>query len=66
MKRNALIVSVLVVLVASFVVADEAEKIGQVTVEMGDTSCKVPYAPDYIQKVKSRGTVGKKRKTAKC
>src|SRR5438034_9948188 len=30
MKRNALIVSVLVVLVASFVVADEAEKIGQV------------------------------------
>src|SRR5258706_10688878 len=30
MKRNALIVSVLVVLVASFVVADEAEKMGQV------------------------------------
>src|SRR5258706_15032537 len=30
MKRNALIVSVLVVLVASFVVADDADKIGQV------------------------------------
>src|SRR3989475_1879001 len=30
MRRNALIVGVLVVLVASFVVADEAEKIGQV------------------------------------
>src|SRR5438128_181305 len=24
-----------------------AEKIGHVTVEMGDTACKVPFAPDY-------------------
>src|SRR5436190_23367926 len=36
MRRNALIVGVLVVLVASFVVADEAEKIGQVSFP---TSC---------------------------
>jgi len=43
-----------------------AAKIGQVTVDMGDTACKVPYAPDYIQKVQQRGTIGKKRKTAKC
>jgi hypothetical protein len=43
-----------------------AKKIGEVTVDMGDTSCKVPFAPDYIDKVKKRGTIGKKRKSAKC
>ncbi len=42
------------------------EKIGQVTVDMGDTACKVPFAPDYIRKVQQRGSIGKKRKTAKC
>ncbi|MBI3409271.1 MAG: DNA alkylation repair protein [Planctomycetes bacterium] len=42
------------------------ERIGMVTVDMGDTECKVPYAPDYINMVKKRGTIGKKRKTAKC
>jgi hypothetical protein len=40
--------------------------IGAVTVNMGDTACKVPYAPDYIKKVQDRGAIGKKRKTAKC
>jgi hypothetical protein len=25
-----------------------------------------PLAPDYIRKVRARGTIGKKRKTAKC
>jgi 3-methyladenine DNA glycosylase AlkD len=43
-----------------------AEKIGRVTVDMGDTACQVPFAPDYIRKVEQRGTVGKKRKSAKC
>lgn len=43
-----------------------ARRIGTVSVDVGDTSCKVPFAPDYIEKVHSRGTVGKKRKTAKC
>jgi 3-methyladenine DNA glycosylase AlkD len=43
-----------------------AEKIGVVSVDVGDTSCKVPFAPDYIRKVAKRGTIGKKRKTAKC
>lgn len=42
------------------------EKIGPVTVDMGNTSCQVPFAPDYIRKVQKRGTIGKKRKTAKC
>jgi 3-methyladenine DNA glycosylase AlkD len=42
------------------------ERIGPVTVDMGNTSCKVPFAPDSIRKVQKRGTIGKKRKTAKC
>src|SRR5947209_14325746 len=43
-----------------------AQKIGKVSVDVGDTSCKVPYAPEYIEKVQKKGAVGKKRKTAKC
>jgi len=42
------------------------KKIGPVTVDMGNTSCKVPFAPDYIQKAIKRGTLTKKRKSAKC
>ena len=42
------------------------EKIGKVTVDMGDTACKVPYSPEYIQKAKTRGTIGKKKKTVRC
>ena len=42
------------------------EKIGPVNVDMGNTSCQVPFAPDYIRKVQKRGTIGKKRKSAKC
>jgi hypothetical protein len=42
------------------------EKIGPVSVDMGNTSCQVPFAPDYIRRVQKRGTIGKKRKSAKC
>lgn len=42
------------------------KKIGIVQVDMGDTSCKVPFAPDYIQKMKDKGYTGKKRKTIRC
>lgn len=42
------------------------EKVGPVFVDMGKTACQVPYAPDYIRKVEQRGTIGKKRKSAKC
>jgi 3-methyladenine DNA glycosylase AlkD len=45
---------------------ETGEKIGTVTVDMGDTACKVPSAPQYIRKVQQRGSIGKKRKTAKC
>ena len=40
-----------------------AEKIGPVHVDVGNTSCQVPFAPDSIQKVEKRGALGKKRKT---
>jgi hypothetical protein len=43
-----------------------ANKIGPVTVDMNGTACKVPSAAEYIQKVKTRGTIGKKKKTVKC
>jgi 3-methyladenine DNA glycosylase AlkD len=42
------------------------KKIGKVTVDMGETDCKVPSIPEYIDKVKKRGTIGKKRKSALC
>ncbi|OAI42690.1 DNA alkylation repair protein [Verrucomicrobia bacterium SCGC AG-212-E04] len=42
------------------------EKIGAVTVDVGNTACQVPFSPDYIRKVEKRGSIGKKRKTAKC
>lgn len=61
-----------VIAAGSFVAAltalalETAEKIGRVTVDMGNTACKVPYAPDYIRKVQKRGSIGKKRKSARC
>lgn len=43
-----------------------ATQIGKVEVYMGKTACKVPLAEDYIKKVMDRGSIGKKRKTARC
>ena len=43
-----------------------AEEIGPVMADLGNNACQVPFAPDYIRKVESRGAIGKKRKTAKC
>jgi 3-methyladenine DNA glycosylase AlkD len=43
-----------------------AQNIGEVTVDVGGTACKVPAAADYINKMKQKGSIGKKRKTAKC
>ena len=45
---------------------EAAKKMGVVTVDMGDTSCKVPSAADYIKKVKDRKAIGKKKKMARC
>lgn len=43
-----------------------AEKIGPVMADLGNNNCQIPFAPDYIRKVQTRGTIGKKRKSAKC
>ena len=45
---------------------EAAAQMGPVTVDMGDTACKVPAAAEYIKKVQARGTIGKKRMSAKC
>ncbi len=43
-----------------------AAKMGKVSVDMDGTACKVPDAADYILKIRHRGAIGKKRKSAKC
>ncbi|MCE9568241.1 MAG: DNA alkylation repair protein [Planctomycetes bacterium] len=43
-----------------------AKAIGKVDVDVGDTSCKIPDAVEYIAKIEKMGRVGKKRKTAMC
>jgi hypothetical protein len=43
-----------------------AESVGKVRVDMGGTACKVPFAPQYINKVIDRGNLGKKRPGARC
>lgn len=43
-----------------------ARKIGKVEVDMGETACQVPSAVEYIGKVQQRGSLGKKRKSARC
>lgn len=43
-----------------------AKKIGVVMVDMGETSCKEQSAFDYIEKIKAKGLIGKKKKTVRC
>jgi 3-methyladenine DNA glycosylase AlkD len=43
-----------------------ARKIGKVDVDVGDTACKIPDAAAYIQMMKQKGYIGKKRKMARC
>lgn len=45
---------------------DAAKTIGEVTVDMGDTDCKVPFALTYIEKMEKSGKLGQKRKTIRC
>jgi 3-methyladenine DNA glycosylase AlkD len=45
---------------------ETGHRVGVLKVDMGNTDCNVPFAPDYIQKVKARGAIGKKRKSAMC
>ncbi len=43
-----------------------ARKLGKVFVDMHATSCKVPLATAYIEKIEKAGRAGRKRKTIKC
>jgi len=43
-----------------------AKQIGAVSVDMGETACKVPSALEYIEKMEARGKLGVKRKTMRC
>ncbi|MDF2556606.1 MAG: alkylation repair protein [Bacillales bacterium] len=43
-----------------------AENIGKVSVNVGNTACKVPFAQVYIEKVEAMGNVGKKKLTSQC
>jgi 3-methyladenine DNA glycosylase AlkD len=43
-----------------------ARALGKVEVDMGDTSCKVPHALEYIEKVEKAGRQGRKRKHLAC
>jgi 3-methyladenine DNA glycosylase AlkD len=63
-----------VIAVGSYVTAltdaaiEAGKAIGKVDVDMGNTACKVPYAPDYIEKVRKRRSTAKtvkKRKSMK-
>jgi hypothetical protein len=46
--------------------SDIGAKIGVIECDMGNTSCKVPFAPEYIKKAIARGSLKKKRKMVKC
>ncbi len=43
-----------------------ARKNGKIEVMTGKTACKVPFAPDYLQKIIDMGRIGFKKKTLKC
>jgi len=43
-----------------------AKTIGNVSVDVGDTACKVPVAVESIAKVAGMGKAGVKRKTIRC
>ena len=67
MKMNGFVIAV-----GSYIVplTDEAmaaaARIGKVHVDMNGTACKVPDIAEYINKVKAKGGLGKKKKTVKC
>jgi len=43
-----------------------ARKIGEVSVDVGDTACEVPVALAAIEKNEAAGRIGKKKKTIRC
>lgn len=66
-QMNAFVIAIGCYIKAFTEAAIEAgHRIGALKVDMGNTACAVPFAPAYIQKVKARGSIGKKRKSAMC
>jgi len=45
---------------------EASKKIGAVSVDVGETDCKVPLASAYIEKIVAAGRVGKKVKSVRC
>jgi 3-methyladenine DNA glycosylase AlkD len=45
---------------------EAARKIGEVSVDVGETACNVPLATAHIEKIEDAGRIGKKRKTIRC
>jgi len=43
-----------------------AQRIGKVSVDVGDTACEVRLATEAIKKIETSGKVGQKRKTIRC
>jgi 3-methyladenine DNA glycosylase AlkD len=43
-----------------------AKRIGDVSVDVGETACKVPLAAAYIEKAEASGKAGVKKKTIRC
>lgn len=66
-KMNAFIISVgTYVIPLSAYAIGIGKKVGDVKVNLDGTACKVPNAVAYIAKTKNRGTLGKKKKMARC
>ncbi len=60
---NGFVIAVGACVAAFHVMAKQvAEAIGEVEVSMGETACKVPYAPDSLQGIADRNRIGRKRK----
>jgi 3-methyladenine DNA glycosylase AlkD len=64
--------NIFIIAVGSYVTSltNEAITVGQkivaVQASVGDTACKIPDAVAYINKVKAKGYLGKKKKMARC
>ena len=43
-----------------------ADAIGNVSIDVGDTACKIPLASDYLDKMMAMNKIGKKKKMARC
>jgi hypothetical protein len=71
-NRERYTMNVFVISVGGYVKALLAEakaaaaKIGDVSVDVGETACQVPVATAYIAKMEKAGRVGKKRKSLRC